>query len=288
MGEIKKETIPDPVNLFSCDVEDWYQSSFDFDAPISKRVLENVKKCTDLLEVSGVKGTFFIQGLVAKERPEVVKLIESKGHEVASHCFSHKPIYSMSPEVFSNEVRLTNDLLENLTGRKVKGFRAPDFSIFNSTDFAFDVLKENGIEYDSSIFPMSMRRYGNPGCSLGVYKDIKTGLIEVPISLVRLGSVHIPVAGGGYMRVLPYSVLDMAVGSVNKDGRTFVLYCHPYEFDPDEWSHFGDTVPLYRRLHQGIGRPKFPDKVGKIMKKYSFGRIDDYLKAWASSDTEKV
>ena len=265
------------MNIFSCDVEDWYQSSHDFSAPISKRVFNNVKKCLDILEVLDIKGTFFVQGMVAEQRPEVVRLIDSKGHEVASHGYSHKPVFSLSSDDFNDEVSLTNKLLEDITGKKVKGFRAPDFSISNSNDFAFDVLKNNGFEYDSSMFPMTTRRYGNPNVSLDIYKDDKTGLIEVPITLVNINKINIPVAGGGYMRLLPYFLLDKAVKSVNKEKRPFVLYCHPYEFSANELWSLGSSISLFYKLHQSIGRRGFPNKIEKLMTKYKFTSIDNYL-----------
>lgn len=265
------------MNIFSCDVEDWYQSCYDFNAPISKRVFNNVEKCINILEELDIKGTFFIQGLVAEQRPEVVKLIDSKGHEIASHCYSHKPIFSMPPDVFDEEVRLTNKLLEDLTGKKVEGFRAPDFSIFNSTDFAFEVLKNNGIKYDSSIFPMRTRRYGNPGVSLGIYKDERTGVIEIPITLASINKIKIPVAGGGYMRLLPYFLLDKAIKSVNKDKRPFVLYCHPYEFTSGELWEFDSSISLFHKLHQSIGRKGFPVKVKKLIGNSEFSTIKNYL-----------
>ena len=265
------------MNIFSCDVEDWYQSSYDINASIPKRVFTNVEKCINILEEYNVKGTFFIQGMVAEQRPEVVKLIDSKGHEVASHCYSHKSIFSMSSDTFNDEVELTNKLLEDITGKKVKGFRAPNFSIFNSTDFAFEVLKANGIEYDSSMFPMTTRRYGNPGVSLNIYKDEKTGLLEVPITLLNIKKINIPVAGGGYMRLLPYFLLNKAIQSVNKNKRPFVLYCHPYEFDYKELWDIDSSVSFFYKLHQGIGRKGFPGKIKKIIDNYKFTSIEEYL-----------
>jgi polysaccharide deacetylase family protein (PEP-CTERM system associated) len=265
-------------NIFSCDVEDWYQSSHDFSASISERVYRNVSRCLELLDTNNVRGTFFIQGLVAEQRPEVVRLIDMAGHEVASHGFSHKPVFQLTRTQFKDEIRKTNELLENMTGKKVKGFRAPDFTIFNGMHFAFEVLEECGIEYDSSMFPAQTRRYGNPGCHPGIFKIKGFNLMEFPVSIYFMWKLRIPVAGGGYIRLWPIHFLKRAIRSINDEGRPFIMYCHPYEFDPDEWSVISEKIPVSRKLHQGLGRKAFPDKIAKLLSKNNFCSFEDFIK----------
>lgn len=264
-------------NIFSCDVEDWYQSSHDFEAPISNRVFSNVSKCLSLLDEVNVKGTFFIQGFVAEQRPEVVRLIDDAGHEIATHGHSHRPVYSMSRAQFYEDISTSVKRIEDITGKKVRGYRAPDFSIFNETSFAFEVLQECGIEYDSSLFPLRTGRYGNPGCSLSPFRIKDCNIIEFPISVYSYRKIKIPVAGGGYIRLLPLSFLKHAVSSINADKNPFILYCHPYEFDSDEWRHINERIPLYRRVHQGLGRSGFPKKIFNILKENSFGSFDEVI-----------
>ncbi|MFW9973297.1 MAG: polysaccharide deacetylase family protein, partial [Candidatus Odinarchaeota archaeon] len=248
-----------------------------FDANISERVYRNVERCLELLDRINIKGTFFIQGLVAEQRSEVVKLIDQSGHEIASHGYSHRPVHQMTRKRFKEEINITNDLIENITGKKVKGFRAPDFTIFNNMHFAFDVLEECGIEYDSSMFPFQMRRYGNPGCSAGIFKIKGYNLIEFPVSILNIWKFKIPVAGGGYIRLLPSIFLEIALRNINAEGRPFVMYCHPYEFDPYEWSMIIEKIPFYRKMHQGIGRKSFPRKISKIMEDNNFSSFENFL-----------
>jgi polysaccharide deacetylase family protein (PEP-CTERM system associated) len=267
----------DQQNIFSCDVEDWYQSSYDFEAPISKRVYTNVQKCLRILDGANVRGTFFVQGLVAEERPEVVKLIDEAGHEVASHGHSHKPVYSMSHSQFFEDLSTSINRIEEITGKKVRGYRAPDFSIFNNTKFAFDVLQECGIEYDSSMFPMRTKRYGNPGCPISPFRVKGSNLIEFPMSVYSRYGVKIPVAGGGYLRLLPISFVKHSIRSINADGMPFVLYCHPYEFDPEEWQHMNGRISMFRRTHQGLGRNKIPYKINSLLKEFRFTSFEEKI-----------
>jgi polysaccharide deacetylase family protein (PEP-CTERM system associated) len=268
-------------NIFSCDVEDWYQSCHDVSAAISERVYRNVDRCLELLGKNNVRGTFFIQGLVAEQRPEVVKLIDRSGHEIGSHGYSHKPIFQMTRTQFRDELRKTNELIENITGKKVKGFRAPDFTIFNGMHFALEVLEECGIMYDSSIFPVQTRRYGNPGSYPGIFKIKGYNLVEFPITIYFNWKLKIPVAGGGYIRLLPLRFLKKVLHSINAEGRPFVMYCHPYEFDPDEWSCILQKISIFRKLHQGIGRKTFPLKIIDMMNGNNFCSFEESLKLLA-------
>lgn len=272
-----RQNNPSVPNIFSCDVEDWYQSSHDFDAPISERVYRNVSRCLDVLDRNHTTGTFFVQGLVAEQRPSVVQLIDRAGHEIGSHGYSHRPIYGLTREQFRDEIRKTNHLLQSLTGKKVVGFRAPDFTIFNDMHFAFDVLEECGFKYDSSMFPIRTRRYGNPGCYPGVFKIEGYHLVEFPVSIYFLHKLGFPVAGGGYMRLLPLPILKRALRAINAQGRPFVLYCHPYEFDPEDWSSMRTEISLLRKLHQGLGRRTFPRKVDRMIGETRFCSFEQAL-----------
>jgi len=271
-----------PLHVFSIDVEDWYQSSFDMNAEISPVCVENTKKVLALLEKVDVKGTFFVQGLVAKKFPGLVREIDEKGHEVQSHGLTHRAVNTMTPDEFRAELTETSRYIEDASGKAVTGYRAPDFSIDRDTFWAFDVMAECGITYDSSIFPLRTRRYGISGFEKG-YSRIKTasGFIEeFPVSVLtinHLGGLRLPVGGGGYFRLLPGWSLRYSLEKLDSEGASFVIYCHPYEFNPDELKDTMSAIPLYRRLHQGIGRKGFPVKVYNLLRLRPFGTMAESL-----------
>jgi polysaccharide deacetylase family protein (PEP-CTERM system associated) len=265
---------------FSVDVEDWYQSSHDFEAPVSEQCVYNTRMVLDFIEKFDVTGTFFVQGMVARKFPSLVKEIHRRGHEVQSHGYSHKPVNGMSPEEFRQELLMTSGYIEDATGQPVFGFRAPDFSIDRKSFWAFDVMYECGIRYDSSVFPMKTSRYGIDGFKLGYSKiNTRSGVIEeLPVSVVELrDGLRIPVGGGGYFRLFPFWFLRRALNKLKADGLPFVIYCHPYEFNPDEWKQIMKHIPLTRKLHQGVGRKGFRKKIERMFMEGEFGTMSDLL-----------
>jgi len=289
----KKTDHSAPLHVFSIDVEDWYQSSFDMKADISPVCVDNTRKVLALLDKSGVKGTFFVQGLVAKKFPAIVIEIDAKGHEVQSHGLTHRAVNTMTPDEFRTELTETSRYIEDAIGKSVTGFRAPDFSIDRDTFWAFDVMAECGITVDSSIFPLRTRRYGISGFERG-YSRIKTesGIVEeFPVSVLTaswLGGIRLPVGGGGYFRLLPGWFLKYSLEKLDGEGRPFVLYCHPYEFNPGELKDMMSVVPLYRRLHQGLGREGFPQKVYNLFKLRPFGTMAEALARLRGQNGEKA
>jgi len=269
-----------PLHAFSVDVEDWYQSSYDFNAPISPVCIQNTHKILNFLSLHNVRGTFFVQGMVAKAFPGLIKEIQQKGHEIQSHGFSHLPVNKMNSKQFFKELRETSERLEDITGEPVTGYRAPDFSIDKGSWWAFEVMIEAGISYDSSIFPMKTMRYGVSGFDRG-YSLINTpsGIIEeLTVSVDELKSViRIPIGGGGYIRLFPGWLLNYSLRKFNDQNRPFVIYCHPYEFNPKEWDQILKYVSGLRKLHQGIGRKKFPQKISSLFNTCLFGTMLDAL-----------
>jgi len=245
---------------------------------VSARCYGNVVKCLALLDDIGIRGTFFVQGYVAEQRPEVVRLISSQGHEIASHGRSHRPVYAMTEKEFESELRTSKSRLEDISGQEVCAFRAPNFSIRNDTSWAFSVLAECGFTIDSSMFPVRMGRYGNPGHSLGPSRvGPENAIRELPVSILALGSSRIPVGGGGYARLLPYSFLKWSLTRINSEGRPFVFYCHPYEFAPDEWKDIPEKVPAKVRIRHGWGRRKHLQKLRKFLLQGPFGTVSNAL-----------
>ena len=272
-----------PRCAFTIDVEDWYQSSVDFDAPITDRVLRNVSRAVAALDQHGLKGTFFVQGRVAETFPRLLQELLAAGHEIQSHGYSHRPLFSMDRKALRTELEYARKTVEDACGVRVTAFRAPDFSIVRRNLWALEILAETGFQIDSSIFPMHMGRYGIAGWEIGPHRVTLPGgaeILEVPVAIATLAGVRIPVAGGGYFRLLPRRVLDGALRSVLASGRPAILYCHPYEFSPEEMDEFRGQVPAGFRITQGIGRTSFIRRVHHLLGSLPFGRFDEVMAAW--------
>ena len=272
-----------PRCAFTIDVEDWYQSTIDFDAPITDRVLRNVARACAALDEHGLKGTFFVQGRVAETFPRLLQELVADGHEIQSHGYSHRPLFSMDRRALRTELDYARKTVEDACGVRVTSFRAPDFSIVRRNLWALETLAETGFEIDSSIFPMDMGRYGIAGWEIGPHRVALPGggeIMEVPVAIATLAGMRIPVAGGGYIRLLPRVVLDRALRSVLAARRPVILYCHPYEFSPEEMAEYRGRVAPAFRITQGIGRTSFIRRVHHLLGNLPFGRFDEVMAAW--------
>jgi polysaccharide deacetylase family protein (PEP-CTERM system associated) len=271
-----------PVAAFTVDVEDWYQSCVDYDAPISDRVVRNLDTMLALLDECGVKGTFFVQGRVAEAHPRAVQELLAEGHEIQSHGYSHRPLSGMDRRALRDELRRSRATVEDAAGVRVTAFRAQDFSIVSDNLWALDCLAETGFEVDSSIFPMRMKRYGIAGWPLGPHRislEAAT-LLEVPVAVWARGRARFPVAGGGYFRVVPERLLERGIAAIAAAGRPPVVYCHPYEFAERELDDFRGMVGRKTLLAQGLGRAGSAARMRRLMGALPFGRFDAVLAAW--------
>ena len=253
------------------DVEDWAQSTLDTAMPISDRAGPNMERVLDVLAEENVQATCFVLGKFAEKFPDTVRRIAAEGHEVASHGYGHVDVFRMSPTQFREDIRRSKDQLETLTGVGVKGYRAPDFSIVKESLWALDVLAEEGFIYDASINPAVLARFGVPGFpSQPVRMPVSGGLtlVELPVATLRVMGRHLPVAGGGYHRLLPYSLIRWVIERTVLAEEVFMAYCHPYEFDPDEFKHLKIPLPLKTRLHQGLGRRGFEKKFRQMLREF--------------------
>ncbi|MDD2239426.1 MAG: polysaccharide deacetylase family protein [Kiritimatiellae bacterium] len=253
------------------DVEDWAQSTLDTAMPISDRAGPNMERVLDVLAEENVQATCFVLGKFAEKFPDTVRRIAAEGHEVASHGYGHVDVFQMSPTQFREDIRRSKDQLETLTGVGVKGYRAPDFSIVKESLWALDVLAEEGFIYDASINPAVLARFGVPGFpSQPVRMPVSGGLtlVELPVATLRVMGRHLPVAGGGYHRLLPYSLIRWVIERTVLAEEVFMAYCHPYEFDPDEFKHLKFPLPLKTRLHQGLGRRGFENKFRQMLRQF--------------------
>lgn len=219
-GEIEPVSFRCDKNVLSVDVETWQGTPC-------------VEETAYLLELFGHKrarATFFVLGSVARDKPELVRRIAAEGHEVGSHGWDHVQIFKKSPGKYRDEMQRSFKLLSDLVGSPIAGYRAPHFSIGPSTYWALDALADIGFKYDSSIFPGP--RHGLPQFPRRPVRIVRQerSIVEVPLSTVRRFGTNLPVAGGGYLRLLPYPLIERAIRVVNEDGLPFVIYCHPYEF----------------------------------------------------------
>ena len=232
------------LNAMSVDVEDYFHVSvFDGIVPRStwgdmeSRVCRNTDRLLDIFDEHHVRSTFFILGWVAERYPQLVRTIAQRGHEIASHGYAHRLVYDQTPHTFREDVRRAKQVIEDAGGCAVGGYRAPSYSITPRSLWALDVLIEEGYWYDASIFPIRHDRYGIPVSPREpFYVEREAGaLMEVPGSTVRFGPVNLPVAGGGYFRILPYPWTRWGISRLNHvEGRAAVFYLHPWEIDPDQ------------------------------------------------------
>lgn len=188
------------------------------------------RRVLDALRGADARGTFFILGAAAERHPELVREIAADGHEIASHGWSHTKVYDLTPRSFTQEVVRTDDLLEELTGQRPKGFRAPYFSITRDSLWALDILREQGYLYDASIYPGSNYRYGIPGSSHLVHR-LPNGLVEFPVSTFELAGRRVGV-GGAYLRILPLSLTRRGLRKRDAQRLDTTVYLHPWELDP--------------------------------------------------------
>lgn len=231
-------------NALTIDVEDYFQvaalaEAVDYDdwASMEYRVEANTDRILSLFDEAGVKGTFFTLGWVAERSPEMVKRIAAAGHEVASHGYSHQLIYNQTPDVFREETIRSKKILEDIVQAPVTGYRAASYSITNESRWALDILAEQGFTWDSSIFPVHHDRYGMPGTPRWPHRlttDNGYELAEFPLSTLKFPGYTLPIAGGGYFRLFPYWFSRMGLGSINRQGKPFVFYLHPWEVDPEQ------------------------------------------------------
>lgn len=272
--------MPDPpVNALTIDFEDWYQG---IEIPpeswpgFEDRMLGSGRKVLELLADAGVRATFFVLGLVAEKHPELVREIARAGHEVATHGWSHTFVYRLTPEAFREELRRSIGLLESLSGARVMGHRAPYFSITRDSLWALDILAEEGIRYDSSVFPVLNYRYGIEDAPRWPYRLNPGGRVleEFPISTLRVLGRNLPIAGGAYFRIFPYLVTWAAFRHINRSGRAGVFYLHPWELDPEH-----PRIPLPRRVaatHYANLRATEP-RLRRLLRDFRFAPMKEVL-----------
>jgi polysaccharide deacetylase family protein (PEP-CTERM system associated) len=279
------------VNALTIDVEDyWSIFSRDWLAlnnEPSDAVVKNTEWFLETLKKHQVKATFFILGEVAKKFPSLIREIAQAGHEIATHGFSHIQIFKLTQEQFRREVAESKKLLEDITAGAVTGHRAPAFSITPQTEWALEILAQEGFKYDSSVYPISSRRYGWSGFSKGICKiDLQSGrdIIEVPMSTVTVLGRTLPAAGGGYIRHFPYTVTKWAIKRIQRT-RPAIVYMHPYEIDTEERAFDTKQLSYKERIRamkfhkmQQRNRNTVGEKLIKLLSEFEFAAIREVIR----------
>lgn len=266
-----------PSFVLSVDVEDYFQVEA-FTRQVSRddwnrwpsRVEANTMRALDLCDEHAAKGTYFVLGWVARKFPALIREIERRGHELACHSYWHRPVCSLDPESFRQDVREACDAIQQAGGSRPIGYRAPSWSITPESVWAFDVLAEEGFVYDASIFPIRHDLYGYAGGQRFPHRiQTRAGTIqEFPSATVRVGNTNLPTGGGGYLRILPFSFTKWALRRYAlEDGRAVVVYFHPWELDPDQPRI---AAPLKSRIRHYTNLQKMEPRLRRLLAEHSF------------------
>lgn len=267
-------------NAFTVDVEDYFQVSAlapyidraRWDS-IECRVERNVDRILALLADSGNQATFFTLGWIAERHPDMVRRIAAAGHEVASHGSAHLRATDQSPEEFLDDISRAKKVLEDITGSEVRGYRAPSFSIGHTNPWALDCVARAGYRYSSSIYPVKHDHYGMPDAPRFPFSS-REGLMEVPVTTVRVGSRNLPAGGGGYFRLLPYVTSRWLLSQVNRrDRKPAMFYCHPWEIDAEQPRVPG--VDPKSRFRHYINLHRTEGRLARLMRDFRWGRMDE-------------
>lgn len=275
---------PSSMNLLSFDIEGFIEASHDsmhvppecISASAESREIEvNTLDILDLLRETGHKGTFFILGRIARDMPRLVRQIADEGHEIACHSYEHRRLFHFGEPETRAFLTDAKRLLEDASGQRVYGFRAPDFSIVRQNRWAFDVLREIGFVYDSSVMPTSLHDVYGIGDFPTTPFQLSNGLIEFPMSTVRILKWNVPVGGGGYLRLYPLFATAAAFRNANRKGIPRIVYLHPFEMGRVVPRIPGLGVLRHFRTYNGVARCR--EKLKALLGQFAFARMVDYL-----------
>jgi polysaccharide deacetylase family protein (PEP-CTERM system associated) len=255
-----------PIGVVSVDVEDYFHAESFSDVvdrsrweSYASRVEPNTRRLLELFAKLNVHGTFFILGWVAERYPSLVREIAAAGHELACHSYWHRLIYKLEPAEFREDTRRAKNIIEQIAGQPVRGYRAPTYSVVDRSIWALEILAELGFTYDSSIFPIHHDRYGIPDAPRAPFrfKTPSGTMTEFPITTFRLAGHNMPVGGGGYLRLLPNLYTRLGLQSVQREGLPAVIYIHPWEIDPAQprlAGRFTSRLRHYTNLSRTLAR----------------------------------
>ncbi|MCX7098126.1 MAG: DUF3473 domain-containing protein [Methylococcales bacterium] len=269
-------------NAMTVDVEDYFQVSA-FEPYINKsqwdglphRVEKNTHKILDLFADKGVKATFFTLGWVAERYPGLIARIVNDGHELACHGYEHIRVTEQTPDQFRSDVAKAKVILEDLSGKPVKGYRAASYSIGANNLWALDVLQELGFKYSSSIYPVKHDLYGMPDAPRFLYEPIENNPFkEIPITTIRLGDKNLPCGGGGFFRFYPYALSKWAFNRVNQqEGQSAIFYFHPWEIDPEQPRQQGLSFKTRFRHYLNLNRMEH--RINKLLVDFNWDTMEN-------------
>jgi polysaccharide deacetylase family protein (PEP-CTERM system associated) len=270
------------INVLSIDVEEWYHiCGVEHYLPLKKResydsrLNENMDYLLDLLSNYQLKATFFVLGCIAEKYPQLIKKINQEGHEIATHGYAHKRIYEMSKATFREDTRRSVGILESIIGKRILGFRAPEWSVWPETLWALDILAELEIKYDSSICPFICLGGRSLGRFPFLYKT-KNGLIwEFPISTMSFLGEPIPVTGGFPLRLSPFSLIAWVIACWNRKGFPTIIYLHPWELDTDPPRVY---LPLMKKIIHYFNINSTRAKLVRLFQRFSFAPFKEVYK----------
>lgn len=269
-----------PVNAFTVDLEEWYQGLTATNPLIERwptfesRVVPATERLLGILRAHEVTATFFVLGDVADRYPALVEGIHAEGHELGVHGYYHRFTSHLTPDDFMREVERSMRAVERITGQTPVGHRAPYFSIDRRTLWAFECLYAAGIRYDSSVFPTRNTLYGYPDAPRFPYRLDEYALVEFPLSTVRVGPATVPIAGGFYLRALPYAVIRWGIRRINRQGQPAIMYVHPWELDLGQRY---DRVTPRERLTHYYGRHRLEEKLHRLLSDFTFTSLGTIL-----------
>jgi polysaccharide deacetylase family protein (PEP-CTERM system associated) len=244
---------------------------------LPQRVERNGDAVLSLFDRAGVKGTFFTLGWVADRYPALVRRITDAGHEIASHGWDHRRVFTLDADTFRADLRRARAAIEDAAGQEVTGYRAPSFSIDKRTPWAHQVLAEEGYAYSSSVAPVVHDHYGWPEAPRFAHRPLAgADLIELPVTTVELGGRRLAAGGGGFFRLLPYRFSNWAIGRVNRaEQRPAVFYFHPWEIDPGQPRIA--RAPLRSRLRHYSKLSAMEGKLARLLRAHRWGRTDQVV-----------
>lgn len=269
-------------NAMTIDVEDYFQvSALAPFVPRSEwdvrecRVEPNVERILAMLDEYGARATFFTLGWIAERFPQLVRRIVKEGHELASHGFAHKRASEQSPDAFFADIQLAKVVLEDTAGIEVVGYRAPSFSIGPANAWAFECIERAGYRYSSSVYPVRHDHYGTPEAPRFTH-DVREGLLEMPVTTMRLFGRNWPAGGGGYFRLMPYTMSRWLLRRVNRvDQQPVIFYFHPWEIDADQPRVPG--IDVRTRFRHYLNLDRMEQRLRQLLFDFQWGRVDQVL-----------
>jgi polysaccharide deacetylase family protein (PEP-CTERM system associated) len=264
-------------NALTVDLEDYFHvSAYSGKVRIEEwdsypsRVAANTDRLLSLLAENNCLATFFVLGWVAEKKPEIVARVAAAGHEIACHSLLHRSVFNLTPQEFREDTHRAKAVIEDATGKQVRGYRAPSFSVIEKSFWALNILVEEGFQYDSSIFPVEHPSYGVPNAPRTPYwiNTASGRILEFPMPTVKIGSKRSPIGGGAYLRFLPYSYTRWAIRHLNQhESFPVCVYIHPWELDPEQ-PRLGGNLSTRARHYFGLGGTEA--KLKKLLRDVEF------------------